>query len=61
MITLQTGSPNHPEINKRIICQKELYKVDPVSKFGNPWSKYNIFKSLLCFVKNEPGLISTVK
>ena len=28
-ITLQTGSPDHPEINQRIICQRELYKVDP--------------------------------
>ena len=31
-ITLQPGSPDHPEINQRIICQKELYKVDPVAK-----------------------------
>ena len=30
-ITLQTGSPNHPEVTKRIICQKELYQVDAVA------------------------------
>ena len=33
-ITLQTGSPDHPEINQRVICQKELYYVDPVPEIN---------------------------
>ena len=34
MITLQTGSPDHREINKRIICQSEDFSVDAVGE-GN--------------------------
>ena len=33
-ITLQVGSTDNPEINYRIICKKELYKVDPVLQGG---------------------------
>ena len=35
-IALQTGSPFHPDINQRLICQKDLNQVDPVPEVDIP-------------------------
>ena len=50
-ITLQTDSPDHPEINLNIFCQKELYQVDPVERFIS-W--YIVYLSQI----RSPGSVS---